>query len=36
MCTPAHEKVEKTLSAWFLEVRAKNSPVDGPMLMAKA
>lgn len=33
---PAHEKVEKALYAWFLEVRAKNIPVDGPMLMAKA
>lgn len=32
----AHGKVEKALYAWFLEVRAKNIPVDGPMLMAKA
>ncbi|KAL1470035.1 hypothetical protein MTO96_040713 [Rhipicephalus appendiculatus] len=33
---PAHGKVEKALYASFLEVRAKNIPVDGPMLMDKA
>ncbi|XP_037520679.1 tigger transposable element-derived protein 6-like [Rhipicephalus sanguineus] len=33
---PAYDKVEKALYAWFLETRAKNIPIDGPMLMEKA
>lgn len=33
---PEYDKVEKALYAWFLETRAKNIPVDGPMLMEKA
>lgn len=34
---PAHEKVEKALYVWFLEIRGgRNIPVDSSMLMAKA
>ncbi|KAH9379161.1 hypothetical protein HPB48_011023 [Haemaphysalis longicornis] len=36
VCATSHGKVEKALNAWFLEVCAKNIPVDGPMLMAMA
>lgn len=33
---PAFEKIEKALYTWFLDVRARNLPVDGPMLIEKA
>ncbi|XP_042144198.1 tigger transposable element-derived protein 4-like, partial [Ixodes scapularis] len=33
---PAFDRVEKALYAWFLDIRARNLPVSGPMLQQKA
>ncbi|XP_064462024.1 tigger transposable element-derived protein 6-like [Ornithodoros turicata] len=33
---PAYDKVEKALYSWFLDIRSRNIPVDGRMLMEKA
>lgn len=33
---PAYDAVEKALYQWFLDIRARNLPVSGPMLQSKA
>lgn len=33
---PAYDKVEKALYQWFLDIRAWNMPLSGPMLQSKA
>ncbi|MDD9361381.1 MAG: hypothetical protein PV344_00395, partial [Anaplasma sp.] len=34
--TPAFENVERSLHKWFMDARARNIPVSGPMLQLKA
>lgn len=34
--TPAFENVERSLHKWFMDAKARNVPVSGPMLQMKA